>query len=347
MQVQQIKVQAFSHKGKRNYQEDRVVFIPDFNKLIPRAKNDLRRSFYAVFDGHGGSLISDHLAKEFPSKLANHYKILKDPAVAIQETWIEMETSCFERCEAYAKKSRQSGSGSHAFPGDGSTATVVLIVGEEAYATNCGDSSAVFFNDDGSSHPLTETHDTANAFEHQRCTRAGGKIEQRTGWSASPAPCCCLPQYGPLDRPRVRPGGLLVTRAFGDFHAKLTDLGGMPKVILPDHGQMTCLRLMSPTQFIVLASDGVWDALEPAEVFSLIATSPKARKSETPLEVLAMNEGMIGPCRELDIGSPDKANLAELLCEKAVRSPYWMEQQKPCDNTSAIILEISYLITPK
>lgn len=90
-----------------------------------------------------------------------------------------------------------------------------------------------------------------------------------------------------LGKPRLQPGGLLVTRAFGDFYAKDIDKGGKKGVVIPDPGRIHFTPLIpkaskspkvSPKvskdntpreaetliekfQYIILASDGVWDAL--------------------------------------------------------------------------------------
>ena len=44
-----------------------------------------RRSFYAVFDGHGGSLCSEFLANNFHVVLAQNAKLKYAPLQALQE----------------------------------------------------------------------------------------------------------------------------------------------------------------------------------------------------------------------------------------------------------------------
>lgn len=96
---------------------------------------------------------------------------------------------------------------------------------------------------------------------------------------ASSFPLCCLVERVPVGKPRVYPGGLLVTRAFGDFCAKKEFLGGMKDVVIADHGEIKYLNLLSdsygairsPIEFLVLGSDGVWDVLSAEEVAALLS----------------------------------------------------------------------------
>lgn len=63
-----------------------------------------------------------------------------------------------------------------------------------------------------------------------------------------------------------------MTRSFGDFHAKRPELGGNGKVVIAEHGKMTYLTLDGDgdVSMLVLASDGIWDALTPEEVLQKI-----------------------------------------------------------------------------
>ena len=61
--------------------------------------------------------------------------------------------------------------------------------------------------------------------------------------------------------PRIYPGGLLVTRAFGDFHAKVPEYGGKEGVILHSFEKIFEIDLDENTEQIVLGTDGVFDAI--------------------------------------------------------------------------------------
>jgi protein phosphatase 2C family protein 2/3 len=64
-------------------------------------------------------------------------------------------------------------------------------------------------------------------------------------------------QLGPH---RVLPGRLSVSRTFGDIEAKLPQYGGNPNVVV-SIPEIKSFRLSSEFDFIVLATDGVFDKL--------------------------------------------------------------------------------------
>jgi serine/threonine protein phosphatase PrpC len=109
--VENLRISAYSHQGDRPYQEDRGVFIADFNKLIPGANSihEKRRSFFAIFDGHGGYLVSKTLGEKFSNNLANHPKISIQPLAALQEVWTEFDNVLYNTCREYADATAKAG----------------------------------------------------------------------------------------------------------------------------------------------------------------------------------------------------------------------------------------------
>jgi protein phosphatase 2C family protein 2/3 len=69
---------------------------------------------------------------------------------------------------------------------------------------------------------------------------------------------------------RVHPGRLSVSRTFGDPHAKFERYGGNPDVVIavPDITTMKIDR--EKHDFIVIASDGIYDRMSSEEVISLV-----------------------------------------------------------------------------
>ncbi|CAN0282397.1 unnamed protein product [Ectocarpus fasciculatus] len=152
---------ASSNIGGRLKQEDKVVSIPNLNVYVPATTEldrSIARSFFAVFDGHGGSAVSACLAMTFHVKLARSPLLASDPKAALLDVWQSMDGEVYR---ALAQKHRQNNSratimggaqetsgapsfpsgGTPQFPRDGSTATVLLLVGNKLFAANCGDSA--------------------------------------------------------------------------------------------------------------------------------------------------------------------------------------------------------------
>lgn len=123
----------------------------------------------------------------------------------------------------------------------GSTAITLLIRKSVAYFCNTGDCRAIVVSRKGVA-ALTTDHKATNESEKQRVEEAGGIV---------------LYVHGV---PRVN-GRLAVSRAFGDSELKEV------VIPLPD---VTTHELTADDEFIVLASDGLWDALPNETVLSCI-----------------------------------------------------------------------------
>lgn len=123
---------------------------------------------------------------------------------------------------------------------------------------------------------LTKDHKPSEDSEKKRIIAAGGQLYQNNQILHSGAPFSQALNTGPV---RVLPGRLSVkfsclklcqvSRTFGDAHAKVEEHGGNPRVVvaLPD---ITHFKLSESFQdFILIASDGVFDRLTNEEVVSL------------------------------------------------------------------------------
>lgn len=180
---------------------------------------------------------------------------------------------------------------------DGSTATVCLIVGGSVYIANCGDSSGYLQMSDGTITRATDMHNTLNENEIQRCTSAGSQVRTKLSSSGGIFSCCASFRVQPLSpellQPRVYPGGLLITRSFGDFYAKDPLLGGRPGSVICDPGQIRFYNL-SDLKYVVLASDGVWDALDSESVFKIIDDSLSDHLVHRKLQPSVFSEEVLG-----------------------------------------------------
>mmetsp|Transcript_8717 Transcript_8717/g.13017 ORF Transcript_8717/g.13017 Transcript_8717/m.13017 type:complete len:339 (-) Transcript_8717:215-1231(-) len=317
-------------RGWKETQEDFAVCV-NLNKYISNPPNNDMRIYCAIFDGHGGGEASKFLALQFHKSLAQHPLICSNPGLALQETWRRMDDKLYKYLKTEYGVLR-----------DGSTATVCLISGHQLFVVNCGDSSAFIERPDGSHAKVTEDHSTSNPAEVSRCRNSGAVVEQSPPQS-SMIPCCFF--FRPIHTPlRVYPGGLIVTRSFGDFYAKLPLLGGIKGTVIHHHGEMQTYRLFKDFRMVVLASDGVWDAFRPSEVFKIIRQHLDLRRPHCnpKANATAMREG---PCEENLIAN--RADLNEMmttaardLCLRATVSDYWKKNRYAPDNASCILIAV-------
>lgn len=286
--------------------------------------------------------------------LAVHPKLKFSPLAALQDTWAGMETAILADFQRKAHQEKGA-----IFPHDGSTATICLIIDNDCYITNCGDSAACVQYSNGHVQKATEDHGTLNEAEITRCTDAGAHFQPQT----IPATCACIPGCAkrvPVGKPRLYPGGLLVTRAFGDFFAKLPIYGGIQEALIAKHGDIEYFELstcssniknetasladqwtgnmgqVAPDEkpsklvrYIILASDGVWDAYSPVDVCKYLTSvrdSPGVRVM--PLPPLDEKTGFP---HFTTLGTADEEHLvfkqlARSICRHAVTSNYWSAQ---------------------
>lgn len=161
-----LKYGCYISLGGREYQEDRIV-------ATTIEDNNQESLLFAVFDGHGGDKCSTFLSKKFHLELSQHTKFHSLPIIAFQETWSAFDEKFFIECSKHQNKDTKS------FPSDGSTATICLIINNDIYITNCGDSSAYLVTSSNTTKLLTEEHGTNNIAEVNRCEKAGATMAKQ------------------------------------------------------------------------------------------------------------------------------------------------------------------------
>uniref|UniRef100_A0A0E0G9N1 protein-serine/threonine phosphatase n=1 Tax=Oryza nivara TaxID=4536 RepID=A0A0E0G9N1_ORYNI len=129
---------------------------------------------------------------------------------------------------------------------EGSTACVVIIRGNQIIVGNVGDSRCVL-SKNGQAISLSFDHKPHHEAEHERIQRAGGHVFLR----------------------RIL-GMLATSRAIGDFAYKQNR--NMP----PSQQMVTCVpdirveNITDDTEFLVIASDGVWDGMRNNNVVQFV-----------------------------------------------------------------------------
>lgn len=135
-----------------------------------------------------------------------------------------------------------------------------------------------FRNNGTQSSSLTKDHKPSEDFERKRIIANGGQLYQNNQILHTLQSNPTSVNVGPV---RVLPGRLSVqnydlfnfysqvSRTFGDAHAKIEQYGGNPKVVVavPD---ITHFKLLENYHdFILIASDGVFDRLTTEETINL------------------------------------------------------------------------------
>ncbi|OVA01953.1 Protein phosphatase 2C (PP2C)-like domain [Macleaya cordata] len=219
--------------GRRREMEDAVT-------VVPGLVSDHKYDFFAVYDGHGGSGVANvcrdrlHrvLVKEIEEReTSDHHKKRAQDDDDDDEMidWENVMVSSFLKMDE--EVNCRGIELDEDMKSIGSTAVVALVGRNKIIVANCGDSRAVLSRG-GAAVPLSRDHRPDRTDEMERVEAAGGRVINWNGY-------------------RVL-GVLATSRSIGDHYLK-------PYVIsVPE---VTITRRNESDEFMILASDGLWDVL--------------------------------------------------------------------------------------
>jgi protein phosphatase 1L len=119
-----------------------------------------RAGFFAVFDGHAGAEVAEHLSTHLLAYFLSEGAVRSDPLAALKHAVL--------RCEADVLK---LGCGA------GSTALVAVVVEDDLYVANVGDSRAIIHRRIApKTEQLTRDHKPSEPHEKARLERAGAEV---------------------------------------------------------------------------------------------------------------------------------------------------------------------------
>lgn len=198
-------------------------------------------SYFAVFDGHGGAVCADFLKDHLHTYILEHAKFPQDPVRALREGCERAEA---EFCAMALKQTNIDRSGS--------CALILLFVDEMLYVANVGDCRAVLSESNGKTiSALTRDHKPEDPIEQERVLKNGGQVSKSNLWQHHRLAEHLKERMVELPY-RIYPGGLSVSRSFGDVTAKNGDLGGNPNVLIATADIRTYRLDPSKTDFIVV-----------------------------------------------------------------------------------------------
>lgn len=146
----------------------------------------------------------------------------------------------------------------------GSTALVTLLYGTDLYVANAGDCRCVLASSDGSYLDLTRDHVATDPQERARIEAAGGTVDPATG--------------------RLQ-GRIIVSRALGDRQLKR---------FLTPRPDVNKFQIRPDNDFLVLATDGLWDVVSSQEAVALVrstARSPDLAAKRLALKAIENGSG--------------------------------------------------------
>ncbi|KAK0597572.1 hypothetical protein LWI29_026618 [Acer saccharum] len=226
---------SFATCGRRETMEDTHF-------LIPHMCNEKDIHVFGIFDGHRGSAAAEFSARALPGFLQNLGSTIS-PLNALLEAFVRTDAMFRNELDSHRKSKRVIQKDWH----PGCTAVAALIVRNRLFVANAGDCRVILCRG-GHPYALSRDHVASCLEERERVVNAGGQVK----WQ--------------VDTWRVGPAALQVTRSIGDDDLK-------PAVTAEP--EITETVLSSEDEFLVMASDGLWDVVSNEEAVNIIRDTVK------------------------------------------------------------------------
>ncbi|KAL8504914.1 hypothetical protein ACS0TY_016202 [Phlomoides rotata] len=262
-----IRLQGWSRHVSLHSQQGRKGVNQDAMTVWERFSGERDMFMCSVFDGHGpsGHKVAQYCRDFLPAKISAHYERSRDDDQNQSNNddgnenlffvaWKDRLINCFKEMD----DDLEADSSVESYC-SGTTSVTVLKKGEHLVVANLGDSRAVLCTRDGNNELVPEqlTVDLKPNIpeERERITSCQGRVlamEEE-------------PKVFRIWLPDQNCPGLAMARAFGDFCLKDYGLISTP--------QVTYRKLTEKDEFVVLATDGIWDALSNTDVIRIVASA--------------------------------------------------------------------------
>ncbi|XP_021772822.1 probable protein phosphatase 2C 73 [Chenopodium quinoa] len=270
---------VFTKKGQKGVNQDCCIVWEEFG-----CQPDM--IFCGIFDGHGpwGHFVAKTVRESMPPSLLCNWQealaqMVLDPDFDIEVekkmNWFNIWKQSYLRACATIDQELEQHRRIDAYF-SGTTALSIVKQGDKIIIANVGDSRAVLgtTTDDGDLEAVQLTIDFKPNLpqEAERIMQCNGRV-------------LCLHDEPGVHRvwlPDEEVPGLAMSRAFGDYCIKDFGLISVPEV--------TQRNITSKDQFIVLATDGVWDVVSNQEAVQIISSSPNRGKAAKKLVDHAVRE---------------------------------------------------------
>mmetsp|Transcript_28790 Transcript_28790/g.72930 ORF Transcript_28790/g.72930 Transcript_28790/m.72930 type:complete len:419 (-) Transcript_28790:97-1353(-) len=253
-------------QGWRDAMEDAVVCQPSLGNTL----EDL--ALFAVFDGHGGSEVSQFTAERIVRYISKHLLDEVLPEDALRQALLDIEEElrrlnmpgpgCRPPLQPYSREVCR-------YDFVGCTAAVALLAPTSVTVVGVGD-SRIFKCRNGDCVPLTRDHKPESPRERRRIEAAGGSVIK----------------FGPCYRVDC---SLNLSRSLADFAYKDPNLAPKDQKISPV-GDTATFDIDQNDEFLVVACDGLFELMTWKSVCDYI----RERIQDMPLTDIV--EGLLDEC---------------------------------------------------
>ncbi|CDO71449.1 hypothetical protein BN946_scf184909.g43 [Trametes cinnabarina] len=211
-------------------------------------------TFFAVYDGHGGSAVAKYAGQHLHQRLvADEAYRQKDYPRALKNAFLGTDEDIRSNPD-------------FARDGSGCTAVAALVTKEgRIYVANAGDSRSVI-SIKGEAKQLSYDHKPQNETEKNRIVAAGGYIEygRVNGMHPGLSPSSICRSLESLT------GNLALARALGDFDYKKNAALAPEAQIITSDPEVIEHDITEEDEFIIIACDGIWDCLTSQQAVNVV-----------------------------------------------------------------------------
>jgi len=212
----------------------RVTMEDAHQHILQMSPEDPTAAYFAVFDGHGGSVVARHASIHLHRHIVNRAEYQEgDIPAAIREGFLECDRAMKGSAELKDEMA-------------GCTAVTVLVKENRIWCGNAGDSRCIA-GVNGEAIALSNDHKPNDPSEMERIVNAGGFVEFN----------------------RVN-GNLALSRALGDFIFKTEEELPQNKQIVSAEPEVQERTISEELDFVLLACDGIWDVLSNQQVADFV-----------------------------------------------------------------------------
>ncbi|GLC61013.1 hypothetical protein PLESTB_001705900 [Pleodorina starrii] len=234
-------------------------------------------ALFGVFDGHGGRQVADLCAVHVVDAVRSSPAYQRDDVgEGLREAFFELDNRALACAEAHLA---------------GATATVALVRGDRLWVAGVGDSRCVLSHA-GTAQVLTNDHKPDDPKERARIQNAGGFVV----WG------------------RVN-ANLNISRALGDASFKQDkSLSASEQQVSPDP-DVRSVTLTRHDTFMVLACDGLWNALPEQQVVAYVQRRLNLRHT-----LGAVAEGLVAEAMQPQRCAHDNVTVVVVQFNDAVKA---------------------------
>lgn len=241
-------VDPLADPGRPKVNQDTGYIVRDFG-------GNPEQALFAVYDGHGlrGDKVAQFISQMISNKLEEHPGLVGDETAAFEHAFTAAD-------KALAPQKKMDAEWS------GSTAVAALLRGDKVWVANVGDTRCILASNSKAaqrkggvmsreikSKELSKTHSPDLPSEKKRIEQSGGFV------SPPPGPGLSARVWSDAAMTQV---GIAMARSIGD-HA-VTKLG---VIATPD---VQAYDLTSDDQFMILATDGIWEFVSSQEAVEIV-----------------------------------------------------------------------------